>query len=75
MMNTLPITFPSGTTGFASPEDVAAAVRHLLMDQVTDQSTAEGRDEGSREAINLDYYRAIIQTIVERATQRGIIAR
>jgi hypothetical protein len=74
-MKTLPVTFPIGSTGFASSEDVAAAVRYLLMDHVTDRSTSECRDEGSREAINLDCDRAIIPTIVERATEREIVAQ
>jgi hypothetical protein len=74
-MNTLPVTFPSGATGYASLEDVAAAVRHLLLDEIPNLSSPGGRDECARDALNEDYYRSIIQSIVDRATERGIVAR
>jgi hypothetical protein len=74
-MRTVPVTFPSGAFGYAGMEDVAAAVRRLLIDEVADDSTGGGRDRACRVAVNGDYDRAIIQTIVDRAAERGITAR
>jgi hypothetical protein len=73
-MRTLPVTFPSGAAGYASMEDVAAAVRCLLIDEVADRSNGNGRDGACRTGLNADYDRAIIQTIVDRAAERGIVA-
>jgi hypothetical protein len=56
-------------------EDVAAAIRHLLADPGTDHGTAAGRDEGARLALNEDFFRAIVQAVVDRAAARGIVAR
>ena len=74
-MQTIPVTFPSGASGLARIEDVTAAVRSLLIDEVADNSNGDGRDRACRAALDADYYRAIIQTIVDRAAEQGIVAQ
>ena len=74
-MKDIPITLPSGAPGHASADDVSAAVWQLLVDPATDETTAAGRDEGARRALNEGYFRSIVQAIVDRAAARGIVAR
>ena len=74
-MSSVPVTLPSGGSGYASMEDVTAAVRSLLIDEVADSSNGDGRDRACRAALAADYYRAIIQTIVDRAAEQGIVAQ
>jgi hypothetical protein len=73
-MKDIPVTLPSGAPGYASADDVSAAVSQLLVDPAADQSTAAGRDEGARRALNEGYFRSIVQAIVNRAAAHGIVA-
>ena len=74
-MNAVQITLPSGAPGYASMDDVGAAIEHLLAAPVAAADTPAGRDEGARVALNEDYFRAILQAVVDRAAARGIVAR
>jgi len=74
-MKDIPITLPNGAVGYASADDVSAAVWQLLVDPAADESTSAGRDGGARRALNEDYVQSIVQAIVDRAAARGIVAR
>jgi hypothetical protein len=71
-MRTLEYTLPDGTTGTATPEDVAKAIEILLMDgtMVMDSKELQARldHRGDDEA----RFTAIVRAVVVRAAERGI---
>jgi hypothetical protein len=70
-MRTLEYTLPDGTTGTATPDDVAKAVEALLMDgtMVMDSKELAARlDQLRAEEAR---YTAIVRSVVERAIERG----
>ena len=71
-MRTLAYALPDGTTGTASPDDVARAVEALLMDgtMVLDSKELLARIEQLRDAEAR--YTAIVRAVVARAAERGI---
>jgi len=72
-MRTLEYTLPDGTTGTATPEDVAKAVEALLMDGTmvmdSDELTARLDQLRGEEA----RFTAIVRAVVERAREQGVV--
>jgi hypothetical protein len=71
-VRTLEFTLPDGTTGTATPEEVARAVEALLMDgtMVMDSKDLAGRLDQIRD--DEARYTAIVRAVVARAAERGV---
>jgi hypothetical protein len=72
-MRTLEYTLSDGSTGAATPEDVARAVEALLMDgtMVMDSKELAARlDQLRAEEAR---YTAIVRSVVARAIERGVV--
>lgn len=72
-MRTLEYTLPDGTTGTATPDDVARAAESLLMDgtMIMDSKELQAHVAQARATEARDT--AIIRAVVERATERGVV--
>ena len=71
-MRTLEYTLPDGTTGTATPEDVARAAESLLMDGTMVMDANELRAHVEQARANEARETAIIRAVVQRAAERGI---
>jgi thiamine pyrophosphate-dependent acetolactate synthase large subunit-like protein len=74
-MRTLEYTLPDGSTGTASPDDVAKAVEALLMDGTMVMDSKELQVALEQARASEARHTAIIRAVVERAVERGVVTR
>jgi hypothetical protein len=72
-MRTLGYTLPDGTTGTATPEDVARAAENLLMEGTMVMDSKELMAHVAQIQANEARDTAIIRALVQRATEQGIV--
>lgn len=72
-MRTLEYALPDGTTGTATPDDVAKAVESLLMDGTMVMDSKERLARVERLQAGEARYTAVVRAIVARAAERGIV--
>ena len=75
VMRTLEYTLPDGSTGTASPDDVAKAVEALLMDGTMVMDSKELRARLDELQTDEARFAAIVRAVVGRAVERGIATR
>jgi hypothetical protein len=71
-VRTLQYTLPDGTTGTATPEDVARAAENLLMDGTMVMDSKELMAHVAQLQATEARDKAIIKALVEQAAERGI---
>jgi thiamine pyrophosphate-dependent acetolactate synthase large subunit-like protein len=74
-MRTLEYTLPDGSTGTATPDDVAKAVEALLMDGTMVMDSKELQVALEQARANEARHTAIVRAVVERAVERGVVTR
>jgi hypothetical protein len=73
-VRTLEYTLPDGTEATATPGEVAEAVENLLMDGTMVMTSLQVKSRVEQERVTAARHKAIIQALVERAVERGLVS-